>query len=316
MIPLPVFVYKPGAQQETDTLAENGGQRRAFGPRSHLHDKNDIQHNIQQRRKADEIKRMLRVTHASQNRAHRIITVNENNACHGNAGIGQGLRERFRRRMHQFHDLPAEQKAYPGDAAGETKQRRAHGGDKTAQLVMLFCADVLGDQHLSRTGKTHGDKRHAVHDIPADRNSGKPYLPQRLSYYDHVCHIVDDLKQMGQEHRHGKTDKLPVHVSGCKIRNQRMRMMMMMIHVMHKQIQYLSQFPVNLSKASVPLPDSTYYFHIRYRYGPVSHFLPQFQSLNREFLAFDCAAVTAAGGINLPLVLPLHVLAKTCIMRF
>ena len=217
MIPLPVFADEPGAQQEADALAENSCQRRAF-----LHDKNDIQHNIQQRRKADEIKRMLRVAHAPQNRTHRIVPVNKDNACHGNAGIGQGLRERFGRRMHQFHDLAAEQQPYPGDAAGKTKQRRAHGGNKTAQLVMLFSADVLGDQHLSRTGKAHGDKRHAVHDVPAYRNSGKPHLSQRLPYYDHVRHIVDDLQQMGQEHRHGKTDKLPVYISRCKIRNQRM----------------------------------------------------------------------------------------------
>ena len=148
------------------------------------------------------------------------------------AGIGQSLSERFRRRMHQFHDLPAEQKSYPGYAAGEAKQRSAHGSDKPAQFVMLLCADVLGDQHLSRAGKPHGDKCHAVHDVPADRNSGKPHLSQRLPNYDHVRHIVDDLQQMGQEHRHGKTDKLPVHVSGCKVRNQRMRMM---LHVMHNQ---------------------------------------------------------------------------------
>ena len=242
MIPVPVFVYERGAQQETGTLADNGRQRCALGARTHLHDKNDIQHNIQQRRKADEIKRMLRVAHAPQNRAHCIVSVNENNARHGNTGIGQGLRERFRRRMHQFHDLPAEQKSYPGDAAGKDKQCSAHGSDKTAQFIMLLCTDILGDQHLARAGKPHGDKRHAVHYVPADRNSGKPHLAQRLSYYDHIRHIVDNLQQMGQEHWHGKTDKLPVHVSCCKIRNQRMRMVMMMIHVMHKQIQYLLYF--------------------------------------------------------------------------
>ena len=176
---------------------------------------------------------MFCVSHSPQDGAYRIVSVNEDDARHTDAAVGQRFLKGFRRRVHQLHYFPAEPQSQGAHPCRENEQRGSHGSHKTAQFIMLFCADILGNEHLPRAGKTHGDEGHAVHNVAANGNGGKAYLPQDLPHDNHIRHIVDDLQQVGQEHGHGKGNELPVYVSCCEIRNKGRRMEPHMVPVMH-----------------------------------------------------------------------------------
>ena len=182
-----------GCGQKTDSLTEYGGQGSAGGSQIPEADENEIQNDVEDRSAGNEIKRMPGITHATENGAGGIVSIDKQNAGHAYDGVSHRFAIGFGRRIHESHNGVPFIQASSCHKQSEKKQQQEQSTYQSCQLIVTPGPDILGYENLTGTGKSHSDKGQTVRQVPADRHCRQTGLSQYLSDNNHICHIICNL---------------------------------------------------------------------------------------------------------------------------
>ena len=191
-------------QHSADRLADNGRKSRRADTHPHTADQNDIQHNVDNRRRNQIPHGAAAVADRLQNAGAHIVHDHRDRAEKVGAEVRHRVDQNVFGRTHPAQDLRGQQHAHHRQHRARRKPQRHRGVDRAAQTFPVLGTEIPR-HHNARA------QRHAVDKARQQKNQAaggadrrQRLAAQKIAHDQRVGGIVQLLKQVADEDRQGK----------------------------------------------------------------------------------------------------------------
>ena len=212
-----VNVLGGAQQQQHQSRGHKLGQDRGISHACNAHfkhqHKHQIQNDIQNTGKHQEIQRPGSIAHRPENAAAHVVDQKAGETGKVDLKVGGGLRENILRRGHEAQHGPDPEEPDQGKQDAHNKGGSHGGFHGFMELLHIFCPEMHTDHHTGANRKAVEKEHQHVHDHGRGAHSGQGLGTNELAHDDGVYGIVKHLENVSQHQRQGKLQNLPDNVS-------------------------------------------------------------------------------------------------------
>ena len=205
-----------------DKLREHG--RPGGSGYAHLegHDKHDIQHDVQQRRKYQKIERVFAVAQGAQDIGNHVVEDRGPASQQDHKHIVVGLLIDILRHLHPVQNRVGEAAAQHSDQRREKHGEQSGGGDAAAHSAFVAGAEALAQADSEAVGKALDKAEDKIDNDAAGAYRGQGVRAQRPADDDRIGKGVKELKEISADDGQGEFQKdlegtafRKVHAGSC-----------------------------------------------------------------------------------------------------
>ena len=196
-------------QRRRHRLRDDRGPCHALHAHAERHHEQQVQRDVQHRRRHQIVKRPPRIAHRAQNARAHVVKQQPNHAAEVDRQIGLRLRKDVLRRLHQPQHHGRH--AHAHGAERHRQDDRQHNG-RVHRVVHLFLpvrAIVLRDDHARAAGQTRKHADEHVHDRRHRAHRGKRLVAHIIAEHPGVHRIVQLLENVARQQRQRKKQDVP-----------------------------------------------------------------------------------------------------------
>ena len=205
------------APRPRQQLGQDRGQGRAEHVQMERQNKQDVQRNVDQRRRDLPDDRRAAVPQGAQDAGGEVVEEvgGQSGKNGGDIGVGAGID--VRRSMHPRQDGAAQAHSGRRQDSADARAQPHAVGHIAPQLLLVACAELLGHRDGKAAAHAHTESHHQEVDGAGGAHSRQRRAAQRLAHNSGVNHVVELLEQVSEQHRDAKAENQPHRAAPCQI---------------------------------------------------------------------------------------------------
>ena len=172
------------------------------------HHKNHVQNDVYHRGYTEIIERPPGVSHRPQNSGAHVVYQIEQGTAEEDAQVGDRIRHNLFGRAHPFQDQRGQKHAQHDQQRASDQTQRHAGMHRPVKLLIVLRPVILGDNHSRAGGDSHKHADDQIDQGVAGTNCSQCLAADEVSNHDGIYGIIQLLKKIAYQKRHGKRQKL------------------------------------------------------------------------------------------------------------
>ena len=213
----PTAVRRPHEQHEhqhrRDALGQDGGVGHARHAHAEDQHEEKVQGDVERGGQNQEVEGALGVAHGPEDACAHVVEHEAEDAGKVDGEIPPRLGEHLGGRLHEGEHIGGHPYAHGREHHAQQQRHHQGGVDRFLDLVLLFGAVVLGDDHARARGQAHEEADEHVQNGVHRAHGAEGFLAHVVAHHPGVHGVVELLEQVPQQQRHGEPDQEPIHVA-------------------------------------------------------------------------------------------------------